>query len=161
VQYVKVDDIREVAAEKFLKKVPLTTDKLVFNSFFFKPRQFLPFHKHPATDEVFYIVEGTGEFALGNEQVTVGPTGTVYGFADVFHGVVNSGIGDLVMISVQGPKPIESIFADYATVVCPVCRQEFILKADATEGDAAVCPRCQSRIKLSKRPGGGWVGTQV
>lgn len=160
-QYVKVTDIAEFAAEKFLKKVPLTTDKLAFNTFFFKPRQILPFHKHPATDELFFIVEGTGEFTVGNEQVTVGATGTVYGPAGVFHGLVNSGTGSLVMISVQGPKPIESVFADYATVVCPVCKQEFILKADAKVGDVVVCPRCQSSIKLSKAADGGWVGTQA
>jgi len=75
---VKVAELKEFSAEKFLKKVPLDTDKIIFNTFFFKPRQFLPFHKHPSTDELFYVVEGIGEFTVGNEQTTVGPTSSVY-----------------------------------------------------------------------------------
>lgn len=160
-QYVKLEAIQEFAAEKFLKKVPLTTDKLVFNTFFFKPRQILPFHKHPATDELFYIVDGVGEFTVGNEQVTVGPTGAVYGPADTFHGMVNSGTKEMVMLSVQGPKPIESVFAENATVICPVCKQEVILKDDAKEGDVITCPRCQARVQLTKSASGAWVGNQV
>lgn len=159
-QTVKVSDIKEFGAEKLLKKVPLDTDKIVYNTFFVKPRQLLPFHKHPVTDELFFIVEGTGEFTLGNEQMIAGATSSVYGPAGVFHGVVNSGDKDMVMISVQGPKPVETIFAENATLVCPVCKQEFILKADAKEGDKVVCPRCQAKLKISKSPDGKWNGVQ-
>ena len=116
-QAIKVDDIKEFNADKFLKKVPLNTDKIVFNTFCFKPRQILPFHKHPATDELFYIIEGVGEFTVGNESVIVGPTSAVYGPANVFHGLVNSGDKDMVVISVQAPKPVETTYAENATVI--------------------------------------------
>ncbi|OQA91499.1 MAG: Cupin domain protein [Elusimicrobia bacterium ADurb.Bin231] len=157
---VKVAELKEFSAEKFLKKVPLDTDKIIFNTFFFKPRQFLPFHKHPSTDELFYVVEGIGEFTVGNEQTTVGPTSSVYSESDVFHGVVNSGDKDLVIISVQGPKPVATEYAENATVICPVCKQEFILKNNASAGDSVVCPRCQARLKLSKTSDGQWDAKQ-
>jgi len=159
-QAVKVTDIKEFGAEKLLKKVPLDTDKIIFNTFFLKPKQLLPFHKHPATDEMFLIVEGTGEFTVGNEQMTVGNTSSVYGPAGVFHGVVNSGNKDMIMISVQGPKPVETVFAENATLICPVCKQEFILKADAKDGDKVVCPRCQARLKIAKAQDGKWTASQ-
>jgi len=159
-QTVKVADIKEFAAEKILKKVPLDTDKIIFNTFYLKPKQMLPFHKHPATDEMFFIVEGVGEFTVGNEQTIVGATSSVYGQAGVFHGVVNSGDHDMVMISVQGPKPVETIFAENATLVCPVCKQEFILKTDAKNGDNVVCPRCQAKLRISKAPDGKWTAAQ-
>ncbi|OGS20542.1 MAG: hypothetical protein A2252_09795 [Elusimicrobia bacterium RIFOXYA2_FULL_39_19] len=159
-QNVKINDIKEFAAEKFMKKVPLETDKLVFNTFYFKQRQLLPFHKHPATDEMFFIIEGVGEFTVGNEQVIVGPTSSVYGPANVFHGLVNSGDKDMIVISVQGPKPIETVFAENATYICPVCKQEVILKDGAKDGDKVVCPRCQAKLKIAKSADGKWQAVQ-
>lgn len=160
-QTVKISEIKEFAKEKFLKKVPLETDKIVFNTFYFQPRQILPFHKHPATDELFYIVEGIGEFTVGNEQVIVGPTSAVYGPAEVFHGIVNSGDKNMVMISVQGPKSVETEYAENSTIICPVCKQEVILKAGTKEGDRIICPRCQSKLVISKGPDGKWQAKQV
>ncbi|HTY45081.1 MAG TPA: cupin domain-containing protein [Patescibacteria group bacterium] len=159
-QTVKVNAVKEFNVDKFIKKVPLNTDKLVFNTFYFKPRQILPFHKHPATDELFYIVEGVGEFTVGNESVTVGPTSAVYGPADVFHGLVNSGEKEMVVISVQAPKPVTSVYAENATLTCPVCTQEIILKAGVKEGDIYICPRCGAKLKVSKAKDGTWVGVQ-
>ncbi len=159
-QAVKVNDIKEFNSDKFLKKNPLDTDKKVFNAFYFKPRQILPFHKHPATDELFYIVEGVGQFTVGNESVIVSPTSTVYGPANVFHGLVNSGQKEMVVISVQAPKPVENTYAENATVICPVCKQEFILKDGVKEGDIYICPRCGAKLKVSKTVDGKWIGAQ-
>jgi quercetin dioxygenase-like cupin family protein len=160
IQTVKVDDLKEFNPDKFIKKVPLDTDKIVFNTFFFKPRQILPLHKHPATDELFYIVNGVGEFTVGNENVIVGPTSAIYGPANVFHGLVNSGDKEMVVISVQSPKPVESIYAENATVTCPVCKQEFILKEGVKEGDIYICPRCGAKLRVTKTKDGKWIGVQ-
>jgi quercetin dioxygenase-like cupin family protein len=159
-QTVKINEIKEFTKEKFLKKVPLDTDKIVFNSFYFKVRQILPFHKHPATDELFYVIEGEGQFTVGNEQVNVVPTSAVYGPAGVFHGIVNSGDKDMVVLSVQGPKPVETVFAENATIICPVCKQEDILPENIKEGDKFICPRCQAKLTISKSGDGKWVGKQ-
>ncbi|HTZ11298.1 MAG TPA: cupin domain-containing protein [Candidatus Margulisiibacteriota bacterium] len=159
-QTVKVDEIKEFNVDKFIKKVPLATDKIVFNTFYFKPRQILPFHKHPMTDELFYIVEGVGEFTVGNERTIVGPASAVYGPANVFHGLVNSGDKEMVVISVQAPKPVETIYAENATVTCPVCKQEFILKEGVKEGDTYICPRCGAKLIVSKTADGKWIAKQ-
>ena len=161
IQTVKVNDIKEFNADKFLKKVPLDTDKFVFNTYYFKPGQFLPLHKHPATDELFFIVEGVGEFTVGNESVIVGPTSSVYGPANVFHGLVNSGDKEMVLISVQAPKPVTTTYAENATVTCPVCKQEFILKEGVKEGDIYICPRCGAKLKVTKTKNGKWIGIQL
>ena len=160
-QTVKVNAIKEFNADKLSKKVPFDTDKLIFNTYYFKPRQILPLHKHPVSDELFYIVQGTGEFTVGSNSVIVGPTSAVYGPTGVFHGLVNSGNSDLVLISVQAPKPVETVYAENASVVCSVCKQEVIVKADAKEGDIYICPRCGAKLRLSKGPDGKWIGTQV
>ncbi|MDD5687427.1 MAG: cupin domain-containing protein [Elusimicrobia bacterium] len=153
-QTVKIDEIKEFSADKFLKKEPLNTDKIIFNTFCFKARQILPFHKHPTTDELFYIVSGVGEFTVGKESVIVGPTSTVYGPANIFHGLINSGNEDMVVISVQAPKPLKTVYAENATIICPVCKQEIILKDGVKEGDIYVCPRCHAKLKIIKNKDG-------
>ena len=155
-QTVNVKDISEFTAEQFVKKMPLDTDKLVFNTFFLKPRQVLPFHKHPATDEIFYISEGKGEFTVGNESVIVNPTSAVYGPATVFHGLINSGSSDMIVVTVQAPKPVDIIYKENATVICPVCKQEIILKDNIKEGDIVVCPRCGAKFRVTKSKDGKW-----
>ncbi len=160
IQAVKIDEIKEFSPDKFLKKSPLNTDKLVFNTFFFKPSQILPYHKHPASDELFYIVEGSGEFTVGNDKVMIGPTSAVYGPADVFHGLVNSGDKDMVVISVQSPKPVTTVFAENSTVICPVCKQENILKENVAENDIYTCPRCGTKLKVSQAEDGKWMAVQ-
>lgn len=160
-QTVKVSDIKEVNADKLIKKSPLTTDKFVFNAFFLKPRQILPFHKHPASDELFYIIDGTGEFTVGNNSVMVGPTSAIYGPANVFHGIVNSGDTDMSVISVQAPKPVEYVAAENSTMTCAVCKQEIILKEGVKEGDIYICPRCGAKLKVTKGKDGKWIGVQI
>lgn len=161
IQTVKVNEVQEFNADTYVKKGPLTTDKLVFNTFFLKPRQVLAFHKHPATDELFFIVDGVGQFTVGNESVAVGPTSAVYGPMNVFHGLINSGNKEMTVISVQAPKPVETVYAENATVACPVCKQEMILKEGVQEGDIYVCPRCGAKFKVSKTKDGKWIGTQI
>ena len=133
----------------------------MFNTFTFKPRQILSLHKHPASDVIFYVVEGNGEFTVGNASTLVGPTSTVYCPADVFHGLINSGNTDMVVISVQAPTPVQTIKAENASVICPVCQQEIVVKADAKEGDIYICPRCGAKLRLSKMSNGMWMGTKV
>lgn len=160
-QSINLNDIREFDKKDILKKVPLETDKLVFNTYFLEPRQFLGFHKHPKSDELFYIVEGRGQFTVGNEQVMVDSGSSVYGPENIPHGVVNSGNKEMVVISVQSPKPVQIIYSENATVTCPVCNQENIIPANAKEGDIFICPRCHAKLKLSKTKDGKWQATQM
>ena len=160
-QTVSIDSIREFDKKEILKKVPLDTDKFVFNTYFLEPRQLLAFHKHPVIDELFYFIEGRGQFTAGNDQVMVDSGSVVYGPANVDHGIVNSGKTQMVVISVQAPKPIKIIYAENSTITCTVCGQEIIVKSNAKDGDIYICPRCGAKLKLSKTKDGKWTATQM
>ena len=160
-QTVNLGDIRQFDPKEMIKKGPLTTDKFVFNTFFFSPRQVLKLHKHPASDELFYIVEGKGQFAVGANKFPVTAGSVVYGPANVMHGLVNSGDAGIVLISVQSPKPVTTVFAEKAAAKCPVCGQENLVPENAKAGDIVTCPRCGAKFKLSKDKDGNWVGTKV
>jgi len=161
IQIVNINDIKEFDKKEMLKKVPLATYKLVFNSYFLAPRQLLNLHKHPATDELFYIIEGRGQFTIGKDQIMVDAGSVVYGPANISHGLVNSGNKEIVMISVQSPKPVQMTYIENSSVVCSLCGQENIVPEGAKEGDIITCPRCHAKLKLSKAKDGKWVATQL
>jgi len=159
-QTVNIADIREFGKNEMLKKVPLTTDKVVFNTYFLSPRQVLKLHKHPASDELFYILEGRGQFTVGNYQIMVNSGSVIYGPANTPHGLVDSGDKEIVMISVQSPKPVKMTYIENSAVGCSVCGQENIVPEGAKEGDIIICPRCRAKLKLSKTKDGKWTATQ-
>jgi hypothetical protein len=67
----------------------------------------------------------------------------------------------LAVIFVQCPKPVEIIFADKATVICPVCKQEVIIKDNTKERDIVVCSRCQAKFRILKTKDGKWESKQI
>lgn len=160
-QTVNLGDIREFGKKDLIKKVPITADKLVFNTYFLAPGQVLKLHKHPASDELFYIVEGRGQFTVGNNQVMVDSGAVVYGPLDTPHGLVNSGENEIVMISVQSPKPVQMKYIENASAACAVCGQENIVPEWAKEGDIITCPKCHAKLRLSKTKDGKWMTTQL
>ena len=161
IKTVNLGDIREFDKKDILKKVPFAADKLVFNTYFLEPRQLLLLHKHPTTDELFFIVEGRGQFTVGDNQIMVDSGSVVYGPANISHGLVNSSNKEIVMISVQSPKPVKMIYVENSTVRCSVCGQDMIIPENAKVGDIVTCPRCHAKFKLSKAKDGKWVTTQL
>jgi mannose-6-phosphate isomerase-like protein (cupin superfamily) len=161
IKTVNIGDIKEFDSKAILRKGPLETDKIVFNTYFLEPRQLLRLHMHPASDELFYIVEGQGQFTVGDDQVMVSSGSAIYGPTGVPHGLVNSSKSPIVMISVQAPKPVEINYLENALIICPVCEQENIITPGAKVGDIITCPRCHSRLKLSKTKDGKWMATQI
>lgn len=158
---VELSNIREFGKNELVKKNPLQTDKVVYATYFLAPRQILPLHSHPGSDEIFYVVEGLGQFTVGGDQQIVKAGTTVYGPADVTHGIVNSGRQEMVVISVQAPMPVQMKYAENASVVCTMCGQEMIVPSNAKVGDVLVCPRCQAKMKLLKSKNGAWTAVHV
>jgi quercetin dioxygenase-like cupin family protein len=156
VQTVNVNDIKAFDAKEMVKKIPIVSDKIVFLSFFFKPGQLLSYHKHPGADEFFYIVEGDGQFTVGNSKTMVSAGSVIYAPANIPHGLVNSSRNNVVMVSVQGPKPVTMEYIDYSSAKCVICGLENIIPEGAKDGDIIVCPKCRQKIKLLKQKDGSW-----
>jgi mannose-6-phosphate isomerase-like protein (cupin superfamily) len=56
-------------------------------------------------DKVYQVVEGRGEFSVGEQVEQVGRGGLVFAPAGVVHGVKNVGPGPLLVLAVMGPPP--------------------------------------------------------
>lgn len=154
---VNVQQLKEFSTGDVLKKTPLDTERLVYTNYFLKPRQVLRFQLHPASDELFYVVEGQGQFVVGPDMTMVESGSAVYGPAGVPHGLVNSGKTDLVLISVQSPRPVTDVIVQNSSVMCTVCKQEMIVPQGATDNLVIMCPRCKAPMKIFKTRNGSWM----
>lgn len=65
-------------------------------------------HTHPSTDDVWYIVQGEGEYyTAGNEKRIIGPGDLAVASPEEVHGLYNSGTEDIIVLSMLAPLPVE------------------------------------------------------
>lgn len=84
----------ETKEESVSKINQVKTEQLSFDTYYFKPKQVLEYHKHPTGDQIFVVLQGEGEFYLdnGTEEVQKVSAGSVFlAPKDVWHKIVNTG----------------------------------------------------------------------
>lgn len=65
-------------------------------------------HIHPENDDIWYILEGTGDYYISAEDTKrVGPGDIAAAVPGDVHGIFNSGTEDLIVYSVLSPLPVE------------------------------------------------------
>ena len=65
-------------------------------------------HTHPDSDDIWYIIEGTGEYyTTSKEKKTVRTGEMALASPEEVHGIFNSGSEDMVILSVLSPLPVE------------------------------------------------------
>ncbi len=100
----------------YRKLVGSNPDKMYKSTLFESPRMLLGLncldpgqsdrtHTHPDQDKFYFVVEGEGEFQIGDETLPAGPGLTVVAPAGVPHGVKNSGTQRLVVLMGLTPWP--------------------------------------------------------
>jgi quercetin dioxygenase-like cupin family protein len=65
------------------------------------------FHRHPAMEEIIYVVSGRAEQWVDRESRVLGPGEAAHIPADVVHGTYNAGDGDLVILAILSPAVFE------------------------------------------------------
>jgi mannose-6-phosphate isomerase-like protein (cupin superfamily) len=60
-------------------------------------------HRHNVTEEIYYIVSGTGLMQVGDEQRAVGPGDAIFIPRLHLHSLINTGDTALVLLLVCGP----------------------------------------------------------
>lgn len=70
-----------------------------------------PRHKHDSSEQIWYVIQGTGKLLLADDKEMIFTTGDVVRFADNdIHGLLNDGDVEFVYISVTSP-PIDFGYA--------------------------------------------------
>jgi quercetin dioxygenase-like cupin family protein len=75
---------------------------VTFNHIRYEPGAEFPQHRHEQSEDVFFVLEGSGWLRLGDERTPIGPGDVVWVPAGEVHGTV-AGPQGMVVVSCQGP----------------------------------------------------------
>ena len=90
--------------EKMAKVDVAASDHLICGLNCFEPGQVQKVHAHPGADKLYYVVQGRGEFEVGDEKQELGAGELLYVPEDVPHGVSNTGSERLAVMIVITPN---------------------------------------------------------
>jgi mannose-6-phosphate isomerase-like protein (cupin superfamily) len=62
-------------------------------------------HAHGGSDKVYYVIDGTGRFRVGDEERVVNSGTAILAPAGASHAVRNPGPGPLTVLVFMAPKP--------------------------------------------------------
>jgi quercetin dioxygenase-like cupin family protein len=89
--------------EKFTKATLFQSERLLLGLNCFEPGQVQAVHDHADQDKFYLVLEGEGEFTVGEEVQTMGVGGVVLAPAGVPHGVNNT--SSVRLVSFMGIAP--------------------------------------------------------
>lgn len=82
-------------------------EKLMLVRVTMPPGQAHKFHRHPALEEIIYVVQGQAEQWVDREHRLLGPGDAAHIPTDVVHGTYNAGSSDLVFLAILSPARFE------------------------------------------------------
>jgi mannose-6-phosphate isomerase-like protein (cupin superfamily) len=91
--------------EKMQKKNLFETERMFADVYCFEPGQEQKRHSHSGSDKIYFVIEGTGRFHIGGEELDLGPDQIALAPADVEHGVSNPTQDRLVVLVFMAPNP--------------------------------------------------------
>lgn len=94
-----------VKEEKFYKTTLFRSDALLLGVNCLEPGQVQQPHDHADQDKFYYVVEGEGNFVLGEDQIAAAAGDVVWAPAGVVHGVRNDGEARLTLLVGIAPAP--------------------------------------------------------
>lgn len=101
----RVRDEISFSEEKMSKNALFYSPRLFYDAYCLLPGQGQRVHAHEASDKVYYVLEGTGRFTVGDEERDLGEGHAVIAHAGEPHGVRNESGEDLVLLVTMAPRP--------------------------------------------------------
>jgi mannose-6-phosphate isomerase-like protein (cupin superfamily) len=90
-----------------MKKVNLfDTERMFCDVYGLNPGQEQTAHAHAGADKVYFVLDGTGVFRIGDEERHVGSGHAVLAPAGASHAVRNQGSERLTLLVFMAPKPV-------------------------------------------------------
>jgi mannose-6-phosphate isomerase-like protein (cupin superfamily) len=91
--------------EKMKKNSLFDSPYLFYDAYCLLPGQGQKLHAHEGSDKIYYVLEGTGRFNVGDEEEDLGEGHAVIARAGVPHGVSNATDENLVLLVTMAPRP--------------------------------------------------------
>ena len=93
---------------EWLSRPGLTeADELLLVRVLMPPGKAHQFHRHPAMEEIIYVVSGTAEQWVDKEKRILEPGDSAHIPRDVVHGTYNAGTDTLVFLAILSPAKFE------------------------------------------------------
>lgn len=91
--------------EKFFKDTLFRGQHMMVGINCLEPGQSQPVHEHGTADKVYIVMEGSGQFTVGDDTQQAAQGQVVWAAAGVPHGVQNNGSERLVLLVSIAPPP--------------------------------------------------------
>jgi quercetin dioxygenase-like cupin family protein len=99
-----VDHVR-LSPDRMARIALATTDRAQLDLYCVAPGQAQAAHTHADQDKIYYVLEGSGRFVLGEREERLEQGEALVARAGVQHGLVNDGAGRLLVLVVVTPPP--------------------------------------------------------
>ena len=94
-----------VREDKFYKSTLFQAEHLMIGLNCLEPGQVQPVHAHQDQDKFYFVLEGVGNFTVGEAVTEAGPGNIVWARAGIPHGVENRGSERVTILVGMGPSP--------------------------------------------------------
>lgn len=91
--------------EKMKKNALFDSPHLFYDLYCLLPGQAQKVHAHEGSDKVYYVLEGTARFTIGDEEADLDGGNSVIARAGEPHGVRNETQNNLVLLVTMAPRP--------------------------------------------------------
>ena len=91
--------------EKMQKNALFDSPHLFYDAYCLLPGQSQKVHAHEGSDKVYYVLRGTGNFTVGDEERDLAEGHAVIARAGESHGVRNNAQDNLVLLVTMAPRP--------------------------------------------------------
>jgi mannose-6-phosphate isomerase-like protein (cupin superfamily) len=91
--------------EKMKKNALFDSPHLFYDLYCLLPGQQQKVHAHEGSDKVYYVLEGTGRFTIGEEEQDLPQSHAVIAPAGEPHGVRNETAKNLILLVTMAPRP--------------------------------------------------------
>jgi mannose-6-phosphate isomerase-like protein (cupin superfamily) len=105
---VESKHVREAASfseEKMKKNSLFDSERLFYDLYCLLPGQAQKVHAHEGSDKIYYVLEGTGRFSVGEEERDLGEGHALIARAGEPHGVRNETQETLILLVTMAPPP--------------------------------------------------------
>lgn len=103
--FLSTNDVRRFDASKLQKINLFETPQMFCDVYCLEPGQEQKVHRHDGATKFYYVIEGEGEFTVGERTETLGPGGLAHSAAGEAHGVANRSAERLVLLVSMAPNP--------------------------------------------------------
>ncbi len=100
-----VKDSVAFSEEKMQKNSLFESERLFYDTYCLLPGQRQKVHSHEGSDKIYYVLEGTGRFTVGEEEEDLESDHAVIARAGTPHGVRNETDENLVLLVTMAPRP--------------------------------------------------------